>query len=86
MLIPFSVAALGGEAEFSTLNGKVKVQIPAGTPSGKIFRLKEKGMPVLGGHGRGDQLVRIEIEVPAHLSDRERKLLQEWARERKDSP
>lgn len=85
MLIPFSVAALGGEVEFPTLDGRVKVRIPPGTPSGKTFRLKEKGMPVLGGTGRGDQLVRVEIEVPARLSDKERALLQEWARERRDS-
>ena len=86
MLIPFSAAALGGDVEFPTLvDGKTKFQIPAGTPSGKIFRLKEKGMPVLGGNGRGDQMVRIEIEVPTRLSDKERALLEEWARERKDS-
>ncbi len=85
MLLPFSVAALGGEAEFSTLEGKAKVRIPPGTPSGKVFRLKEKGMPRLGGSGRGDQLVRIEIEVPAKLTDKERALLEEWSREHRDS-
>lgn len=85
MLIPFTVAALGGEAEFPTLDGKVKIRIPSGTPSGKVFRLREKGMPILGGNGHGDQLVRVEIDVPSRLNDEERRLLQEWARERKDS-
>jgi len=85
MFIPFSLAVLGGEAEIPTLEGKVRLRIPPGTPSGKIFRLREKGMPFLEGHGRGDELVRIEIEVPTRLSEKERSLLQEWARERKDS-
>jgi len=85
MLIPFSVATLGGEAEFPTLGGKAKVRIPPGTPSGKVFRLKEKGMPRLGGGGRGDQLVRVEIEVPVKLTDKERVLLEEWSREHRDS-
>lgn len=85
MLIPFSVAALGGDAEISTLDGKVKLRIPPGTPSGKIFRLRERGMPFLERKGRGDELVRVEIEVPTRLSEKERSLLQEWASERKDS-
>lgn len=85
MLIPFTIAVLGGEAEFPTLDGKVKMKIPAGTPSGKIFRLKGKGMPVIGTNHHGDQLIRVEIEVPAHVSDSERKLLQELAHQRKDS-
>lgn len=85
ILIPFSAAALGGEVEIPTLDGKVKLRIPSGTPSGKIFRLREKGMPFLEGHGEGDQLVRVEIEVPSRLTEKERSLLQEWARERKDS-
>lgn len=85
MLVPFSIAALGGEAEIPTLDGRVKLRIPPGTPSGKIFRLREKGMPSLEGGGRGDELVRVEIEVPTRLTEKERALLQEWAHERKDS-
>lgn len=86
MLIPFTAAALGGEVSVPTLDGQVRLRIPQGTPSGKVFRLREKGVPFLGGNGRGDQLVRIEIEVPTRLNEKERALLQEWARERKDSP
>ena len=85
MLIPFGAAALGGEVAVPTIDGKVKLRIPAGTPSGKIFRLKEKGMPSLRGDARGDEMIRVEIEVPTQLSGKERKLLEEWARERGDS-
>ena len=85
VLIPYTVAALGGEIAIPTIDGSVKLKIPTGTASGKVFRLGEKGMPSLEGHGRGNQLVRIEIEVPARLSERERALLQELAKERKDS-
>jgi molecular chaperone DnaJ len=85
MLIPFSVAALGGEVAISTIDGKVKLHIPPATPSGKVFRLREKGVPFLHGTGRGDELVRIEIEVPARMSEKERILLQEWAKERGES-
>lgn len=84
VLIPFTVAALGGEIQVPTLDGKVKLKVPAGTPSGKVFRLKEQGMPVLQGSGRGDQMVKLEIEVPTRLSEEEKRLLQEYARERKD--
>lgn len=85
MLIPFSVAVLGGEVSIPTIDGKVKLKIPAGTPSGKVFRLKDKGMPSLHGGGRGNQMVHIEIEVPARLTEKERALLMEWARERKEA-
>ena len=84
MLVPFHLAALGGEVAVPTLDGKVKLKLPPGTPSGKVFRLKDKGMPDLRGAGRGSQLIRIEIEVPARMNERERSLLEQWARERKD--
>ncbi len=85
ILIPFTAAALGGEVAVPTLDGKVKLRVPAGTPSGKIFRLREKGMPSLQGHGRGSQLIRVEIDVPTHLSDKERASLNEFSRERKET-
>jgi molecular chaperone DnaJ len=84
MFIPFSIAALGGEVIVPTLDGQVRLRIPAGTPSGKVFRLRERGMPYLGRNSRGDELVRVEVEVPTRLSDKEKTLLQEWARERKE--
>lgn len=79
--IPFTVACMGGQVEIPTLvDGKTKLKIPAGTPSGKVFRISGKGMTGLHGHGRGDQVVRVKIEVPAHLSEREKKLLEELAK------
>jgi molecular chaperone DnaJ len=85
MLIPFSVAALGGDTAVPTIDGKVKLHIPPGTPSGKVFRLREKGVPFLNATGRGDELVRIEIEVPSRLDEKERAILEEWAKLRGDS-
>ncbi len=85
MLIPFGTAALGGDVAIPTIDGKVKLHIPSGTPSGKVFRLREKGVPFLHGSGRGDELVRIEIEVPERLNEKERAILEEWAKLRGDS-
>lgn len=76
--ITFSQAALGAEIEVPTLEGKVKMKIPAGTQSGKIFRLKGKGVPDLNGYGRGDQHVRVVIETPSRLTPRQKALLEEF--------
>jgi molecular chaperone DnaJ len=54
------------------------MNIPEGTPSGKIFRLRGQGLPVIDGRGRGDQLVRVFIEVPKKLTDRQKELLREF--------
>jgi len=78
--ISLAKALLGGEAEVTTLNGKVKMKIPSGTQPGKIFRLKEKGMPDLHGYTRGDELVRVNIEIPKDLTGEQRKLIEEFAR------
>ncbi len=78
--ISFTQAALGAEIEVPTLEGKVKLKIPAGTQSGTVLRLRGKGVPELQGHGRGDQLVRILVEVPRKLSQKQRELLEEFAR------
>ena len=72
-------AILGGEVDVPTLSGKVKMKIPAGTQGGKIFRLKEKGMPDLHGYTRGDQLVRVNVEIPRELNSQERKLIEQFA-------
>lgn len=79
--ISFTRAALGGEVRVKTYDGAVKLKIPAGTQSGKIFKLSEKGIPHLGGRGRGDQLVKVNVIVPRHLSRRERALLKELENE-----
>lgn len=73
-------AILGGEVEVLTLDGKVKMKVPQGTQPGKIFRLKERGMPDVRGYARGDQLVRVNIEIPTDLSAQQRKLIEEFAK------
>ncbi len=78
--ISFVTAALGGEEDVPTLNGQVVMKIPAGTQSGKIFRLKGKGMPDVHGGSPGDQFVKVMIQVPTRLNAEQRRLLEEYAR------
>jgi molecular chaperone DnaJ len=77
--VTFAHAALGAEIEVPTLEGKVKVKIPSGTQSHKILRLKNKGLAKLGSYGRGDQLVRIIVEVPSKLTPEQRELLKKFS-------
>ncbi|MBI40703.1 MAG: molecular chaperone DnaJ [Leptospiraceae bacterium] len=80
--LPVSTAILGGEIEVPTIDGKkVKMKIPAGTESGQIFRLKGKGMPYMGGYGKGDQHVVILVKTPKKLSKKARDLVQELDKE-----
>ncbi len=76
-LVSFSTAALGGDVEIPTLKGKAKLTIDPGTPSGRMLRMRDRGIPHLNGHGSGDQLVRINVWVPTRLSSREKELLKE---------
>lgn len=81
ILVPFTIAALGGEISVPTLKGKTSLKIPAGTPAGKIFKIKGEGLPMLGRPSViGEEYVRIEIEVPSKLESSEKKLLQEFAK------
>jgi molecular chaperone DnaJ len=73
--VSFPLASMGGEVEIPTLNGKAKLTVEAGTPSGRALRMRDRGIPHLNGHGKGDQLVRINIWVPKHLSSQEKELL-----------
>jgi molecular chaperone DnaJ len=77
--ISFTQAALGSKIDVPTLDGKVKMTIPAGTQSGKVFRLKGKGIPHLHSQQRGDQHVRVIIETPTELSAKQRELLEKFA-------
>ncbi len=77
--ISFTTAALGANIEVPTLDGKVKMKIPPGTQSGKVFRLKGKGIPSLNGYQRGDQHVRVFVEVPAHLTAKQKEALEKFA-------
>jgi molecular chaperone DnaJ len=80
--ISFTQAALGAQIEVPTLDGKVKMRIPSGTQSGKVFRLRGKGVPRGADRAsRGDQLIHIVVETPTNLSERQRQLLEEFARE-----
>lgn len=77
--ITFSQAALGAKVEVPTLGGRVEMNIPAGTQSGKRMRLKGKGIQKLGGYGNGDQIITIAVETPAKLSDAQRELFEKLA-------
>ena len=84
MPITFVQASLGDEVEVPTLDGKVKYKIPEGTQSGTVFRLRDKGIPKIRGNGRGDQYVKIIVEIPKKLNDRQKELLIEFAKESGD--
>ena len=79
--VTFTHAALGGEVEVPTLDGKGKLRVPTGTQPGAVLRIKGKGIPHRGGLGRGDQRVEIAIEVPTQLTARQRELLEALATE-----
>ncbi len=75
--ISFSQAALGDKIEIPTLTDNIKLKIPAGSQPGQIIRLKDKGMPHLYGRGKGDLIVKIQVEVPKKLSREQKKLIQQ---------
>jgi molecular chaperone DnaJ len=76
--VSFPQAALGAEMEVPTIDGTSKIKIPPGTPSGRIFHIKGKGLTRVGGHVRGDQIVRVYVDVPKKLTPRQRELLEEF--------
>jgi len=80
--VTFIQAALGGEVRVPTPDGAVALKLPPRTQAGRVFRIKGKGMPLLGGQGRGDLMARIRIVLPEALSDKELDNLREMARER----
>jgi molecular chaperone DnaJ len=77
--IDFPTAALGGTIEVPTIMGKAKMKVPAGTQHGTILRIKGKGVPDLRGYGRGDQHVKIVIEVPESLTSEQKELLSNFS-------
>jgi len=76
--VSFAQVALGDDVEVPTLRGRAKMTIPSSTQSGKVFRLRGQGLPTMDGGGRGDQLVRVFIEVPGKLTARQKELLREF--------
>jgi len=77
--IPFSIAALGGQVDVPTLEGKAHLKVPAGAQSGQIFKLRGKGIVHVNGRDRGDLLVRLIVEVPSRLNAEQRRKLEEFA-------
>lgn len=75
--ISYPDAALGSKAQIPTLDGEVELEIPQGTQSGEIFKLKNKGMPRLRRRGKGNLYVKAQIQTPKKLSEKEKKLLEE---------
>ena len=80
--VSMSTAALGGSIEVPTIDGgRGRVQIPAGSQSGRQMRLRGKGMPPLRGGGTGDMIIELAVETPVNLTSRQKELLQEFEKE-----
>jgi len=76
--VPLSVAVLGGEAQVPTLDGPVGIRVPAGTPAGRVFRLRGHGLPKAAEKGsRGDLMATLAVDLPQHLTARQRQLFEE---------
>jgi molecular chaperone DnaJ len=75
--ISYTQAALGTEIQVPTLEGEQMLKIPEGTQSGAVLKLRNKGVPVLNGHGKGDLFVEVRVQTPTKLNKRQRELLQE---------
>ena len=78
--ISFTQAALGAQIEIPTISGRAVLKIPPGSQTGTELRIKGKGLPNIRGYGRGDLVTRIFVEVPSHLTAKQRALLEEYAR------
>lgn len=85
MPISFTTAALGGEIEIPTLDGAANIKIPAETQSGRIFRLRGKGIKGVRSHSYGDLLCHVIVETPVNLTDRQKELLRELEETGKES-
>ena len=77
--VSFAQAALGTELSVKTLDGEESLKVPAGTQTGTVFRIKGKGMPKLGGRGKGDLFVAVTLVTPKTLTKEQRKLLEQLA-------
>ena len=77
LLVSFPEAALGADIEVPTLTGRAKLKIDAGTQSGHVLRMRDKGIPHLNSYGRGDQLVRVNVWVPTRLGSQDKALLKQ---------
>lgn len=77
----FAQAALGAEVQVPTLEGNTTIRIQPGTQSGQIIKLRGKGMPRFRGYGKGDIQVRVDISVPKKLTNQQRTLIEQLAKE-----
>jgi len=76
--VSFATAVLGGTVEVPTLDGKVSLKVPAETQSGRVFRLRDKGVKPVRGGPRGDLFCRVVVETPVNLSSEQREMLREF--------
>ena len=79
MPIPYTMAVLGGELEVPTLEGQARLPIPRGTPSGKVLKMSGLGMPDVHGYGKGDQMVKVTVDVPKKIGAEQEELLRKLA-------
>jgi molecular chaperone DnaJ len=83
--VPFDLAVLGGEVQVPTVDGFAKLKLAPGTETGRVFRLRGKGLPNVEGYGTGDLHVRVVAEVPTDLDSRQKKAFKEFADLRQES-
>jgi molecular chaperone DnaJ len=86
LLVSYTEAALGAEIEVPTLTGRAKLRIDPGTQSGRILRMRDKGIPNLNSFGRGDQLVRVNVWIPTKLTSQEKALLKQLGQSENINP
>jgi molecular chaperone DnaJ len=79
LLVSFADAALGADVDVPTLSGRARLKVEPGTQSGRMLRMREKGIPHLNSYGRGDQLVRVNVWVPTRLTAQEKQMLKQLA-------
>jgi molecular chaperone DnaJ len=82
--VPVHIATLGGDVEVPTIHGYAKLKIPAGTDSGRVFRLRGKGVAAHGAHRNGDQHIQVKLEVPKSLNGAQKREFDVWAKALKD--
>jgi molecular chaperone DnaJ len=86
LYISFPDAVFGTQVEVPTIDGRAKIKIPAGTQSGKIFRLKGKGFPGISSHDKGDQLIHVNVWTPQHVSSEEKNILEKMQESKNFQP
>jgi molecular chaperone DnaJ len=84
LYVPLTKAILGSQMEVPTIDGKVELKIPAGTQSGSVLRMREKGMPHLGSRARGDLYIHVDVSIPKDLSKEELELIKKFGSIRKE--